>query len=140
MSIVTATNPTSTALGELVRNYGLVDWQHLSYQASEGENGAPANAIRIALPAVPPGRMRVVQRIFVSTDSGTDTELRVFVGSPETNNLVSGSSAGNLNEAEYPQGLIVPAGVPLTLEWTGASADARATARIQFADFVQVRG
>jgi hypothetical protein len=86
------------------------------------------------------GTQWLVDRAVIVCDSTTDTALRLYADEVSTRNLLSGSDRGNFDEAEYPSGLLIRGGSALLAVWTGCSAGAVATIRLQTRVMRQVTG
>jgi hypothetical protein len=80
---------------------------------------------------VPLGFTWEVDRAVVSSTSSTVTEARMFKDVVANHNLVSGSAAGNFDEADYSEPIRLQGGQRLIVRWTGASPGARSTARAE---------
>jgi hypothetical protein len=78
------------------------------------------------------GSLWLVERITVLCDSSTDTQAVAYAGSPAARNFVDGTSRGNFDTADEASPILVDSNVVFTVQWTGASAGARGTARIQY--------
>lgn len=74
----------------------------------------------------------LVGRIVVRTNSAGATEARVFVGEVVDTNEEDATPSGNLDSADYPQGLYVAGSALLIVQWTGAdpAADCYASAQV----------
>lgn len=92
---------------------------------------APDGSATVTLPVVPDGRIQVVERIVIGSDSTTRPEVRVHLGTPDPVDVVDGTDRGRFDVAEYPMGLVVPAALSLLLVWSGADAGSRVWARVQ---------
>lgn len=74
----------------------------------------------------------LVDRAVVSCDSTTPTRVRFYASQVAPAALLSGSSSGNFDEAEYPpDGLLLQPGEELLAVWSNASDGARGTAVLQ---------
>lgn len=80
-----------------------------------------------------PGTGFLIERISVNSNSATPTTARVYVGSPEPQNEMDLTLAGNEDVADEASPIYVPAGATFTIVWTGGSAGANYTARVQYA-------
>ena len=98
---------------------------------------APATAgvaeVSLALP--PQGKVYLVQRIAISTNSSAATTCSVYVGAPgdlSAPNLIDYSYDGNTDIADENSPILIPSGQTLTLVWASMSAGAVASARVQY--------
>jgi hypothetical protein len=77
------------------------------------------------------GELWVIDRAVVSCSSLTRTTLRLYESAADPGRYLSGSSAGNFDEADYPAGLQIPPSTSLLAVWAGASDGARGTLALQ---------
>lgn len=101
----------------------------------EALRSAPAPAsgiITLTFDPVGPGVLWLVQRITVLCTSTTQTAAVVYAGAVDPSNMVDGTSSGNLDTADESSPVLVDSSISLTIQWTGASPGAIATARIQY--------
>ena len=76
----------------------------------------------------------LIGRLVVRTNSAAATEARVFVGEVVDTNEEDATPSGNLDAADYPQGLYVAGGALVIVQWTGASVGAICYASAQVAE------
>jgi hypothetical protein len=67
----------------------------------------------------------LIDHAVVSSDSTTDTKLRLYESLVDPSFYLSGSDSGNFDEADYPGGLQIAPASQLVAVWTGASSGAR---------------
>jgi hypothetical protein len=106
----------------------VVDWLDRSYVSTPA--GADATAT-ITLPTLADDERWQLTHMLVGCTSSTATQLRLYLDSAANNNLRDGSSSGNFDVADWPQGLWVPPGRTLIARWAGCSAGAVATLTLQ---------
>jgi len=104
------------------------------YSTSAGPDGVAT----IELPAVPNGEQWAVERIVVGNTGQMLPECRIYLGRPTPTNLVDGTQTGRLDVAEYARDLVVPQGVKLTAQWTGATPGSLCWIRLQRSSFVML--
>lgn len=82
-------------------------------------------------PAVALGRQWLVERLVVSTSTGSASKARCYVDSADPKNLIDGTNAGDfdVNDAHHP--MRIAAQAALVVVWTGATVGAVCTARAQ---------
>lgn len=104
------------------------DWLDRSYLS------APAGADGVVLVTVPPlpdnERWQVTHMVCGCT-SGTATQMRLYLDDVANGNLRDGTSSGNFDVADWPQGLWIPPGRSLLARWTGCAPGAVATLTLQ---------
>lgn len=106
-----------------------VGWDHVLLTAvSKG------GAAEVAVPASREGLLIVVDRIFVRTNSSTATDMTAYLGDAKDENEVEFTASGNRDVADENQPILVPAGTPFTLRWTGCTPanDTVCIARVQY--------
>jgi hypothetical protein len=106
----------------------VVDWLDRSYVSD------PAGADRaatITLPALADNERWQLTHMLVGCTSTTPTQVRLYLDSAANNNLRDGSSGGNFDVADWPQGLWIPPGRALVARWAGCSAGSVATLTLQ---------
>lgn len=85
-------------------------------------------------PVIDPATMWVIQRATCSTTSTATTSLRLYDSAVGPGNYLGGSLAGNTDEADYPQGLMLGASRQLLAVWSGGATDQSVgTLRLQIA-------
>jgi len=82
---------------------------------------------------VPTGEYWLVDRAAIRTDSAAASTLLVFGGGPSPNDedLLDGSTSGNLDVADNSSPWRIFPGQHLTLRWTGMTAASLAKAHLQ---------
>lgn len=106
----------------------------LDYQ-SKFKTTAPGTASGIltaTFDPVPPGLFWLIGRMTIVTTSITPTACAVYDGASTPQNLVDGSSSGNLDTADENSPILVESNNTLTVVWTGASVGAVGTVRVQY--------
>jgi hypothetical protein len=111
-------------------------WQYLGYKDPSPVLVTPPAAagsgtMRVVGAQVPPQEQWVIDRAVVSSTSTSTTSVRLYDGSVAPGLLLSGSNAGNYDEADYPAGLLLGATSQLLVVWTGAGDGAVGTIRLQ---------
>ena len=101
-----------------------------------------SGAASVQLPAPPAGQFYVIDRLMVATASFPTTPVSFVLAAGEFNpaapavdfwqTVIEVSRYGGLDGADYPHGLIVPAGRPLTFAWMLAPVGDRCYARPQY--------
>jgi len=81
---------------------------------------------------VPPGFLWLIARATVSTTSTAPTRTMLYAGAPSPMNFVDGTNSGNLDIADENAAILLDSNISLTAIWTGASAGAVGTVRIQY--------
>lgn len=76
----------------------------------------------------------LVGRLVVRSNSAAASEARVYVGEVSPTNEEDATPSGNLDSADFPQGLYIAGGALLIVEWSGASAGAVCYASAQVAE------
>lgn len=101
----------------------------------ETVNGSESGGvIEARLGPVPAGFQREIERMTIVSDSSSVTTFRLYVDRVVPENLRSGSTSGNFDEAEYDPAIELAGGETLILRWTGASAGAVGSSTIQYED------
>lgn len=77
------------------------------------------------------GELWLVDHAVVSCDSTTATACRWYEGGISDMTLIDGTSTGNFDVADWPNGLQVSPSQSLVVAWSGASNGARGIAAIQ---------
>lgn len=103
----------------------------------------PLREERVSEPAPASGRLVVrfgpfgteeqieIERIIVSTDSGTATEAIVYEEKEDPSRLRDFTPNGNRDVGEYRPPIRLPGTATLLIVWTGASLNALAKASVQ---------
>jgi hypothetical protein len=115
------------AVGGSATGWALADYRQISYvsgKATAGTMTATADQLDTA-------ELWLIDRAVVYTTSTAATALRLYTGAVAPGRLLSGSASGNFDEADYPQGLLIPAGGQLLAVWTGADNNAIGTVNLQ---------
>lgn len=120
-------------------------WQLTDYKPALTLTGKADNTGTATLTApspVDPGNMWAIQRAVVTSSSTSAPQVRLY-DSPVTVpvNLLSGSNAGNYDEADYPAGpgLLVDQSRQLVAVFTGCDPGAACTVRFQIGVLSLVR-
>jgi hypothetical protein len=106
----------------------IVDYRARSVSATADATGT----ITAAFPTVDDGYLWLVERITVLCTSATPTQAVAYAGEPIAQNMVDGTSRGNLDTADQSSPVLIDSSIALTIQWTGASAGAIGVARIQY--------
>lgn len=99
------------------------------------KSSAPASAAGVAtvtFDPVPDGCLWLVERITVVCSSSAATKCMVYAGDPALSTFVDGTASGNFDTADEASPVLVDSNVSLTVQWTGATAGAVGTVRIQY--------
>jgi hypothetical protein len=110
-------------------------WRYLQESATVGADGTA----RIDFDQLPGDVMWLVERATSSCSGAAGSELRLYQGEP-AGALLSGTSRGSFDEADYPLGMLVEPSTWLAAVWTGAEVGATAKLRIQVRELQQVNG
>lgn len=110
-------------------------WQLTDYKPDLTLRGtaAPDGTITAVAEQIESGVMWAIQRAVCSCTSARMTQLRLYDSAVDVDRILSGSNAGNLDEAEYPAGLLLASGRQLVAQWTGADSGSKAALRLQVA-------
>jgi len=116
-------------------NGGLVfqGWRELQLHTEPATNGA----VQLELPQVDPAETLLIDHMLATCDSISATQLRLYVNAVGALNLRDGSSRGNFDVADWPQGLLVRPSTTLVAQWTGASDGAIGVLTLQARVFRQ---
>lgn len=95
-------------------------------------NAAAGGEARVQLDPLPGGLVALIDRIFVTCDSGASTTLGVFVGGDDTKSQRDYSPNGNKNVADLVPPIYVGPSQPVILKWEGADDGAVGIATIQY--------
>lgn len=106
-----------------VLNYAVVELQSA---------GAVGGLAEVRIPSLPGDLVALVDRIFISCDSGTATTAGVFVGGTSVRNQRDHAPSGNVNVADLVQPIYVPRNQPFIIRWEGASDGAVGIATVQY--------
>lgn len=96
-----------------------------------------AGVASIDMPGPNAGQVLVIERIVVVTNSVLDSEARVYVVSPNQEqvtdaDLRDGSSTGNLDTADFSRAIRIHAGRALRVRWTNMTVGAVARVTVQY--------
>lgn len=108
----------------------LVDWRHVPGRSGPAAGGTAV----VELAQLPDDELWLVDHMVAQCDSTTRTTMRLIVGSL----LMDGSSSGNFDVADWPNGLLVRSSTSLRAEWSGASNGATAEITLQARIFRRV--
>lgn len=125
------TLPRALALQDSGLSYRVVDWDVWTLTSPPAAVGVAT----ISTDPVEQGFLLLVERLVIGTTSTARTACNVYAAPPGNLSPAyrrDGTPAGNDAVAEYPRPFLVPAGVPLTLVWTGADAGAQAFVSVQY--------
>ena len=100
-----------------------------------------AGTARVQLGPVPTWQRWRLTSIGVRVDSGDEAEARVYVGEVNDSTFLEGTYSGNRDSSQWPLGALeLEAGESLTVEWTGGTEGARATATARYQSIDTRRG
>jgi hypothetical protein len=116
-----------TYVGSAATSWQLVDWQTPSWSSQP----AAAGVARIDCDQLDSDELWLIDRAVVSCSSTAKTTLRLYDSGVDVLRLISGSSAGNFDEADYPGALVLRPSSQLVAVWSNADAGAVATLRLQ---------
>lgn len=116
--------PTSTLTAAA---WQLGDWRELQLRTDAAAGGVAT----LEAPQVPDSELWLIDRAVVACDSTSATQLRLYVNHVNAQSLRDGTSRGNFDVTEYPQGLLVRGGNSLVAQWTGASDGAVGVLTVQ---------
>ena len=105
----------------------LVDFLRLRLRSDPAVGGVAA----LDFGQLDPGELWLIDRAVISCDSTSRTAFRFYEDVVDPLRILSGSSTGNFDEAEYPGGLQVAPSTSLVAAWVGASNLARGVVSIQ---------
>lgn len=106
----------------------LVDVLYAQASSQPAVNGVAT----VELPQLGGNERWLVDHAVVACTSSTATTARWYETAAVPSALLDGSSAGNFDVADWPQGLLVSPAQSLLVRWTGASPAAIATVRLQY--------
>jgi hypothetical protein len=109
-------------------SWTVADWLDRPYISDPAGSDGVAT---ITLPPLPDNERWQLTHAVVSCTSAAATQMRLYFDSAAIPNLRDGSSAGNFNVADWPQGLQVPPGRALLARWDGCDPGAVATLALQ---------
>lgn len=99
-------------------------WKPVDFLRTRASTTPAAGGVAtVELPQLADDELWVIGRSVVSCSSSTKTTLRFYESSVSPGRYLSGSIAGNFDEAEYPGvgGLQIAPATSLVAQWTGAS-------------------
>lgn len=105
----------------------VIDWLDRSYVAPAGTDGTAV----ITLPPLADNERWQLTHAVIGCTSTTATQLRLYLDGVANTGLRDGSTTGNFDVADWPQGLWVPPSRALIARWTGCSTGAVATLTLQ---------
>jgi hypothetical protein len=118
--------PTAGAAG-----WALSDWRELQLSTAAADDGRAT----LELPQVPSDEVWLIDRAVAACDSAAPTQLRLSIGAVHALALRDGTSRGNFDVTEYPQGLLVRPSTQLLAQWTGAADGAVGVLTVQLRVF-----
>lgn len=110
------------------------------YSRTAISKAAAGGTATATFPAVPAGRLWLVERIVVSCTSSSATSAALYVDQVDALHLVEGTSAGNFDIADENSPLVIESLSVLTVVWTGASNGAVGTCRVQVRELQRLDG
>ena len=99
-------------------SWSLEDFRTLQAQS---DPAGPDGTATIELEQLDNDEMWLVDHAVVTSNSALDSSVRLYAGGVADLNLLSGSDAGNFDEADWPNGLQLQPGQSLTVRWDGVS-------------------
>ncbi len=106
-----------TPVASAASSWQLADWRELQLHTDPAAGGTAT----LDTGQVPDTELWLIDRALAACDSATATQVRLYVNYVSALSLRDGSSRGNFDVTEYPQGLLVRGGTTLVAQWTGAS-------------------
>jgi hypothetical protein len=108
-------------------------WQLVDPALTPSWSSQPAagGVARIDCGQLPEGELWLIDRAVVTCTSSTKTALRLYDSAVDNQRLISGSAAGNFDEADYPAGLALRPSSALIAVWSNAADGSIATLRLQ---------
>jgi hypothetical protein len=111
---------------------GASSWAVTDYRPVILTSVPAAEGLAIAVgPQLELGELWLVDRIVASCTSTTASELRVYESNASPAFLLSGTASGNMDEADYPGGMLLQPGGELLAVWSNVSDGAVGTLRAQ---------
>lgn len=107
--------------------WALYDWRSVRQQSAPAAGGLAT----ITGDLIDPAELWLVDRLVITTTSTSSTSFRIYDGSTDPAMLLDVTAAGNLNSADYPEGLLIRPASQWVAQWTGASAGAVGTLTVQ---------
>jgi hypothetical protein len=118
--------PASVA-GAGASGWGLSDWRQIRLSATADASGVAT----IDCGQVDPFTQWLVDRLVVQSTSAAASAVKLYDSSVAPAQVLDGTASGNLNSADYPQGLLIRPSASLIAQWTGATAGAVCTLTAQ---------
>ena len=119
------------AQGAPIAQWRVVDW--ISRCLTSGP--AAGGLATVEFPQLDPDEMWLLDHAMIQCTSTTRTTLRLYEGDPSPVTLLSGSLNGNLDEADWTNGLRIGPSRHLTAQWSGATDGAVAVLNLQARQF-----
>ncbi len=116
-----------TPVASAASSWQLADWRELQLHTDPAAGGTAT----LETGQVPDTELWLIDRMVAACDSTEPTQLRVYVNYVTALGVRDGSSRGNFDVTEYPQGLLVRGGTTLIAQWTGASDGAVGVLTVQ---------
>lgn len=118
----------------MARSFALNDYTDTSLTGVVNPDGTGL----IQFGPVDPSHVWRVSRVMVAAiGSLLDGDCFLYVGDVLPQNLRDGTTTGSLDIGEYPAPLVVPATLPLSLQWVGMTPGAQLLAGIQYTDLIE---
>ena len=108
----------------------VVDKQSVPLTGAEGDPAAGFAQLELNPPGS--GQGYLVERIDVWSNSTSSSAVSAYVGQPDTHNEMDFTASGNHDISDERNPIYVPPGTPFVLLWSGLSAGAAVTARVQY--------
>lgn len=119
------------------RRAAQLDYQSRAFQAQEGTPGQPAGGIvTIALPVPQPNQHYLVEKVYVTSTSTNAWTTTLNIGNPVADPAATIEEASGQGTYTENPALLVPSGLPFTVQFSGLSAQALCTARIQWSVWI----
>lgn len=116
-----------TSAGSPLSQWVITDWGTPARTSKPAAGGVA----RVEFDQIDDGTQWLIDRAVASCTSGSVTSMRLYDTEPTAANLLSGTAAGNFDEADFPGGLLVRSLQTLVAVWTGCDTGAVATLRLQ---------
>lgn len=105
----------------------VADWRTIQRASAP----AAAGVASIEFPQLSSDEQWLIDHVVAQCASTKATSLRLYDTTVGVGGLLSGTTNGNLNEADYPSGLLLRSSSSLIAQWTNASDGAIGTLTLQ---------
>jgi hypothetical protein len=107
--------------------WGFSDWSQVRLSATADASGVAT----VTCPQVDPSTQWLVDRLVVQSTSTASASVKLYDSTVAPASVLDGTATGNLNSADYPQGLLIRPAASLIAQWTGATPGAVCTLTAQ---------